>query len=128
MSYRPQFPFRTPPQFQDKDFVHYFDQTTVPLFNTALSLAAGGIILNIPLQLQADAPFSIRGIKVNGPANFAVRFRDPYGNYLSEGFIPIPLRDGPEETGVYGSNVVDFEPEIGCPVGSIIFVDIKRIS
>ena len=126
--YRPQFPNSVPPGYQDKEFVHYFDQTNTPQLNNALSLAAGATLLQIPLQLQGDAPFTLRGIVVNGPGNFALRFKDPYGNYLSDDFIPIPLRDGLEETSVFGQNVVEFEPEIPCPLGSIVFVDVKRIS
>jgi hypothetical protein len=126
--YRPQFPFPVPDQFQDKDFVHYFDQTNTPRLNDALSLAAGATIIGIPLQLQGDAPFNLRAIEINGPNNYAVRLRDPYGNYLSDDYIPIPLDYGPEETAGYGSNVVEFEPELKCPAGSVILVDVKRVS
>lgn len=128
MSYRPQFPFSVPPDTQDKDFVHYFDQTNTPQLNNALSLAVGATILQIPLQLEGDAPFTIRGIKVNGPANFAIRIKDSFGNYLSDDFVPIPQEYGPEETSVFGSNVVDFEPAFTCPLGSIVFVDVKRLT
>lgn len=128
MSYRPQFPFSTPPQFQDKDFVHYFDQTNTPQLNSALSLAAGGTILAIPLQLQGDAPFSLRGIKINGPSNYAVRLRDPYGNYLSDDWVNLPLEYAPNEPAVFGSNVVEFEPEIRCPAGCVLLVDVLRVS
>jgi hypothetical protein len=126
--YRPQFPFFTPPLYRDKDAVQYFDQVSTPLLNSALNLAVGGMILGIPLQLDADAPFTWRGIKVNGPANFALKFRDPYGNYLSDDWINIPLEYGPEETSVYGSNVVDIEPAIACPHASVILVDVMRVS
>jgi hypothetical protein len=78
--YRPEFFYSTPPEFQDKDFIHYFDQTDNAQLLNALSLAAGQTILGIPLQLETDAPFFLRGIKINGPSNFAVRLRDPYGN------------------------------------------------
>lgn len=128
MSYRPQFPFKTPPEYQDKDFVHYFDQTNTPQLNNALSLAVGATVLGIPLVFEADAPFTWRGIKINGPSNFAVRFRDPYNNYLSDDFVQIPLQDGPQETSIWGSLVVDLEPQIRCPLGTQILVDIKRIS
>lgn len=126
--YRPQFPFATPPRFQDKDFVHYFDQTNTPQLNNALSLAAGQSILAIPLQLQGDAPFTLRGIKINGPANYAVKLRDPYGNYLSDDWVPLALDYAPNEPASYGSNVVEFEPEIRCPAGSIVLVDVLRVS
>ena len=128
MSYRPQFPNQTPDGYQDKDFVHYYDQTNTPQLNNALSLAVGATILQIPLQLQGDAQFTLRAIKINGPANYGVRIKDPYGNYLSDDFVPIPQEYGPQETSVFGSNAVEFEPEIPCPLGSIIFVDIKRLN
>lgn len=128
MSYRPQFPNSVPSAFQDKDFVHYFDQKNTIQLNNALSLAVGAYLIGIPLELQADAPFTLRGIKINGPSNFAVRFRDPYGNYLSDDWVPIPMDYGPEETSVYGSNVVEFEPQIKCPAGAQLLVDVKRVS
>jgi len=128
---RPQFPFSTPDQFQDKDFVHCFDQTTTAQLNNALSLAVGNSILGIPLVLEADAPFTWRGVKINiagGTATFSVKFRDPYGNYLSDDFIPTNLKDAALQTTVYGSNVVELEPQISCPRGSQILVDVKRVS
>lgn len=126
--YRPQFAYPTPEGFQDEDFVHYFDQSNTTQLNAALALAAGATIENIALQLQTDAPFSWRGLKINGPANFAIRFRDPYGNFLSNDYLPLPLEYSPQETSVRGSNVVPFGDEIKCPAGSVIRVDIKRLS
>lgn len=128
MSYRQQFPYPTPPKFQDKDFVHYFDQTTIPQLNNALSLAVGGTIIGINLPLQSDAPFFMRGIKINGPSNFAVRFRDAHGNYLSDDWVPLPIDYAPNEQAVWGSNVVEWEPEVICQAGSVILVDVKRVS
>lgn len=126
--YRPQFPFSTPDEFQDKDAVQYFDQTSTPLLASALNLGIGGIIIGISLQLEPDAPFTWRGLKVNGPANFAMRFRDPYGNYLSDDWISLPLEYTPQATPSYGSNVVDIEPAIACLQASVILVDVMRVS
>lgn len=126
--YRPQFPCPTPKGFDDKDAVQYFDQTNTPQLNNALSLAAGGFLLSIPLQLQSDAPFTWRGTKINGPSNFAVRFRDPYGNYLNSDWVPLPLDYAPDEPAVFGSLPIVLDPEVHCPLGSVILVDIKRIS
>ena len=125
--YRPQVPYLTPPQYEDHDFVHYFDQLNTNLLNSALSLAAGGSILGIPLILQSDAPFFWRGVKINGPSNFAVRFRDPYWNYMSDDFVPLPLDYSPREPAAVGSNPLVLE-DIRCPAGSVILVDVKRIS
>ena len=125
--YRPQFAYPTPSQFEDHDFIHYFDQTNTTQLNNALSIAAGATVLGIPLNLQNDAPFTWRGIKINGPSNFAVRFRDPYGNYMSDDFLPLPLDYGPREPASVGSNPVVIE-EVRCPAGSVILVDVKRIS
>jgi hypothetical protein len=126
--YRPQFPYAIPPEFRDKDLTHYFDQNTTTQLNNALSLAAGATLLQIPLQLETSAPFWWRGIKVNGPSNFAVRFKDPFGNYLSDDWVPLPIDYAPNEPAVFGSNPVDWEPAIECLPGSIVFVDVKRIS
>lgn len=124
--YRPQFPYSVPDAFQDKDFVHYFDQSNTPQLNNALSLAVGGMILGIPLQLQGDAPFDWRGIKVTGPNGYAVRFRDTSNNYLSNDWVPLDLAVEPEETSVFGSLVIPLEPEIPCPLGSVVLVDVMR--
>lgn len=126
--YRPQFTYPTPSEFDDKDFVAYFDQTNTTQLNAALSLAAGATIIGIPLVLQSDAPFFWRGIKINGPSNFGVRFRDPYGNYMSSDYLPLPLDYEPQEPAVIGSNPVVLEPQVRCPAGSVILVDVKRLS
>lgn len=128
MGYRPQFPYSTPPQFEDKDFIHYFDQTNALQLKNALALAAGQTILAIPLQLETDAPFFWRAIQIKGPANFAIRLRDPYGNYLTDDYVPLPLGDAGEETSVFGGLPVILNPEVQCPAGSVLLLDIKRIN
>lgn len=128
MSYRPQFLYSTPEKFKDEDFIHYFDQHNTTQLNNALSLAAGGTIIGIPLQLETDAPFFWRGLKIDGPANYAVRLRDPYGNYLTDDYVPLPLGFSPDAPTVAGSPVIPMEPEVPCPAGSVILVDIKRIN
>ena len=126
--YRPQFPYPTPAKFADADFDHYFDYLTVPLLNNT-TLASGGQVQNIPLTLQSDWPFYIRGIQIKG-ANaadpvVAVQFKDPFGNYLSEGHVPLDLAFSPDGTGLYFTNIV-FEPELLCPAGGVFWLNIRN--
>jgi len=126
--YRPQFPDNPHKEFRDEDFVQYFDQNSNLQLANALNLAVGGMILEIPLQLQSDAPFTWRAIQVNGPANFAMRFKDPYGNYLTDDWVMLPLAFSPDSTAPFGTTVIPLEPAIRCPLGSVVWVDILRVS
>jgi hypothetical protein len=129
MSYRPQFLYPTPDEYRDEDFTHYYDTVTNLALSNALShLSAGQMILGVPLQLDTDAAFFWRGLKVIGPASYAVRFRDPYGNYLSDDFVPLPLNAAPNLPAVFGTPPVILDPEIACVAGGVILVDIKRLN
>jgi hypothetical protein len=126
--YRPQFVYSpTPPQFEDIDFEHYFDSFTVPRLNQ--TVAAGTLILNIPLVLQSDWPFFLRGIQVKGINGadpvVAVQIQDPYGNYLSDDFVPLDLYVTPDFTGLYFLDI-PVEPEIRCPQGSTFTLNVKN--
>jgi hypothetical protein len=136
MSWRPQFVFSTPPGYRDEEFIYYFDRTNTP------SLAAGAT-QDIGLTLQQDQPFVWRAWEIqNGAAATfnaftgvldGVRWKDPYGNYLSFGFVPTALYtrassglpflatggltpSAPFTQGL----VVPIEPEIFCPAGAVI--------
>lgn len=126
--YRPQFPFTPEPGVDDGDFDHYFDYLTVPLLNNT-ALAASGIIQNIPLTLQSDWPFNIRGIQVKavnaGDPVVEVQFKDCFGNYLSDDYVPLDLAYAPDGAGLYFTNIV-FEPEIRCPQGGVILMNLKN--
>lgn len=127
--YRPQFVYAaTPPQFEDVDFDHYFDYFTVPLLNQK-AVAAGALILRIPLTLQSDWPFFLRGIQVKGPNGtdpvVEVQFQDPYNNYLSDDFVPLDLTVTPDFTGLYFLDI-PVEPEIRCPQGATLWMNIKN--
>lgn len=124
----PQFVYPTPDGFQDQDFVHYYDQLSEALLSSALSLSVGSEIVGIPLTLQNDAPFLWRGVKVNGPTNFGIRFRDQAGNYLSEDYVPLPLGYAPDLQAILGVPPVVLEPEIPCHPGGVVWVDVKRLS
>jgi len=138
--YRPQFAYATPPGCKDEDFAYFFDGSNTPLLNQGLF--SGQYIDNIPLVLEQDAPFYWRGWKIElrhvatggcPPTttttyitpDLAVRFRDCYENYLSDGLIPAT------EYG-FAQNPLQFlgqfvigppvlvEPEIYCPRGGVI--------
>lgn len=126
--YRPQFPYPVDRGFYDCDFEHYFDSTNTVLLNNS-ALAASGIIQNVPLQLQADAPFYLRGIQVKGVNGadpvVSVQFKDPFENYLSDDFVPLDLAYAPNGTAPYFLNIV-VEPEIRCPAGGVLWVNIRN--
>jgi hypothetical protein len=126
--YRPQFPYGCPAGFEDGDFDYYFDSTNTPLLNNT-ALASGGIIQNVPLALQMDAPFALRGIQVKGINGadpvVAVQFKDPFENYLSDDYVPLDLAYAPDSTAQYFCNIV-IEPEIRCPAGGVWWVSIKN--
>jgi hypothetical protein len=126
MIYRPQYAFLTPRGFRDETFHYSFDNTNVPVLGAVI--AAGQQVLNITLQLQADAEFVLRAWKVEsvtgGGSNFQIVIKDPFGNYLSA--APIPLARYLRGNGalVIGRTVVPFESEIACPMGGFFQVDL----
>ena len=119
MIYRAQYGFPpTPKGFQDETFHYSFDSGTVPALGT--SIAAGAYLNDVTLQLQNDAEFILRGIKVQSGtsgSNLALQIKDPFGNYLSAG--PVLLSDYLTGSGlaVIGRLIVPFESEIICPIG-----------
>lgn len=142
--YRPQFAYaRSSPEFDDFDFNHYFDFTNVPFLNNT-AMPAGALLQNIPLQLQTDFPFYLRGLQVKGgpgtaqPANVSVRLKDPFSRDLSNDFLPLGLYITPSgavsaTTAVipvtaFRNNplTVVFEPEVRCPAGSIWWLSIQN--
>lgn len=129
--YRPQFPYRpAPPGYLDDDFDHYFDSTTVSLLNNA-ALAAGGIIQNIQLFLQSDAPFIWKGVQVKGVNGadpvVAVQFKDPHSNYLSDDYIPLDLYMAPNGAAPQAGFLnIALEPPILCPAGSTVWLSVKN--
>jgi hypothetical protein len=127
VSFRPQFPFETPEGFEDFELVQYFDQ-----FNAAglsFSLAAGAEILGVPLLLEPNVEYRIRAVQVDITLSdpLGIRFRDPYGNYLSDDFVPVASYSGQSEASV-GACPVTLESEIVCPPGGAVLVDLKNLS
>jgi hypothetical protein len=124
MPYRPQFDFcDTPEGYYDVDFEYVFNFENTPALGTVL--AAGEMALDIPLQLQTDAPeYLIREIQIGSPqAALSVRFRDAFENYMSEDFIPSWCYASTQ-----GNNGMVQEPEWPCPRGGTILIDLLNVA
>lgn len=119
MIYRPQYAFPpTLPGFLDEQFHYSFDGTNVPVLATPI--AAGQGVENITLQLQNDAEFILRAVKVQlstSPSNLYGTIRDPYGNFLSASPLPFAGYLTPSGSPLMGSLFVNFEAEVRAPIG-----------
>lgn len=130
MSYRPQFATH-PLQlgYQEVDFLYYFDETSVPDLGAAV--APGEQVLKIPLPFEKDAEYVWRAVQISGnAAPLAIRFYDPFGNELSSAVIEAD-RDYSGTVGglnPVGRLPVMLEPEIVCPAGSVLLLDIANLS
>lgn len=129
MAYRPQYAYPEPPRgMVEEDFVYYFDQTNIPVLgqvpvNTPLS--------KIVLQLQSDAPFKLRGIQISGNVgNLMMRLYDAHDNELSQTLLEADRMYSGLENGAQpiGRLPVVFEPEIPCPAGGFLMVDLMLVS
>ena len=130
MAYRPQFAYPPPePGFVEEEFCYFFDSTNVP--DLASPLPPGGQVLRIPLQLEPDAPFFLRGIQISGNQGpLGIRFTDPWGNELAEGSIEADrgyyaTLDGPNPV---GRLPVIVEPQVLCPAGSMLLIDLTSLA
>jgi hypothetical protein len=128
MPYHPQYEtVPTPEGYEDEEFVYVFNPENTPALGVLLS--PGQSSLNIPLQLQADgSEHIIRSIQIGNPqSNLGVRFRDPFENYITESgvgeFVPSFSFSSPD-----GDNGSVMEPEIVCPPGAAILIDIANVS
>ena len=111
MNHRPQFSTQTPFGFQDEEFLCFFELQFYPL-------VPGAEVLAIPLPLKTLEEFRIQALTViDDTGMLGVRFRDPFGNQLSEGFIPA-LDCTPQMT---------LEPALVCQPGATLTVDLKNI-
>lgn len=130
MVWRPQFAFPPAPAgFRDEQFHYGFDGSNVPALATAI--AAGSQVLNVVLQLQNDAEFILRAIKVQlgtAPSSLALQLRDPYGNYLSA--TPLELSNYLTGGGaaMVGQMAVPFEDQIRCPLGGFFEVFLYNLT
>ena len=126
--YRPQFAYATPDGYQDQDFTYSFDFSNTTLLATPVTGAAFAI-QNIILPLQTDEVFLWRGWKVISstiaPMPLYIQWRDPSGNYLSLCPVPIAHIALPSGAFAWGFATVPIEPEIACPAGSNVLVNIS---
>jgi len=80
--YRPQFAYPLSPEpCEDQRCTYSFDSTNTP--GLSGTLAAAAQTGRIPLSLDLDADFYLRGISTQGPVSF--RLTDPETNPLSDG-------------------------------------------
>jgi hypothetical protein len=124
--YRPEFAYPTPDGFVDQDCDQYFDSNTTPF----LAQSTPNLISNIPLQLDKDADFLWRGVKIpildyQGIQNVAIQLRAPGGRYITADFVPIWLFgiQVNQGDGLTGGPGCVLEPGIYCPKGSVILLD-----
>jgi hypothetical protein len=125
MSYRPQYVTTpTPPGFVDEEFEYYFDSTNTPAL---APLVSGQQVNRVTLQLQQDAEFIWRGIEISGNTGpLCARFYDPFGNELAAMQVEVDRAYGATLNGAnpVGRLPVAFEPEIRCPAGGFLQVDL----
>ena len=127
--YRPHFAYPNPPDgWEEEDFVYYFDSTNTPAL---ANLTNNNPVLRIPLQLQSDAPFMLRGIQVSGNlGNLYVRLWDTNDNPLSQVLQEVDRMYGGSEQGAppIGKLPVVLDPQIPCPAGSFLQIDVVLVS
>ena len=130
MAYRPQSVYPDPPEgWEDTDFVYYFDPVNTPALGGGLP--AGETIQKIPLQLQPDADFYLRGIQISGnTGRLGLTFWTPAGDPISQ----VTVEADRAYSGTLNGNPpvgrlpVMVEPEIFCPAGSQILLDLTNIA
>jgi hypothetical protein len=87
--YRPQFPYVTPSGCQDQRCVYSFDSTNTPFL--AMTIPSGATFSRIPLPLDKDADFYLRGIvTTDNGAGLQIRLEDMKSHALSDYDNPLP--------------------------------------
>ena len=118
MAFRPQFVYPHVEGTRDEEFVYFFDRTNVP--NLAQPILPGKTAPNIPLPLDPDAEFHLRGIAIYDPSGLAgFQLRDQWGNYLTDSFISVDLA-----MQASGTDAPPLEPEIVCQPGAVLQLDL----
>jgi hypothetical protein len=129
MSYRPQYAYPEPPEGTvEEDFVYYFDQTNVPALGT---IATNTPLSKIVLQLEADAPFKLRGVQISGNVgNLYMRLYDAHDQQLSQVLVEADRAYAGTLNGTQpiGRLPVVLEPEIPCPAGGFLQIDLELVS
>jgi hypothetical protein len=118
--YRPQFPYAAPRAKCEGQRCHYsFDGTNTP---SIISVAAGAVLTKIPLRMDQDAPFFLRGIQVSSDTGLLLRLEDCFENpLLTDSQVISPaLWCDPD-----GAGVVAMESDnwgIYCPAGGSLLL------
>jgi hypothetical protein len=115
----------------EQEYRYSFTPYNVPSF--VGTLLAGARKENIPLPLDADAPFILRAMQAHeSPYGLAMRFRDPWRNYLSDDANPTleDLNYAPNDAlwTIFGAELVAVDAEIWCPKGAVLWVDLYNAS
>lgn len=129
---RPQFFYSTPAGYKDVPFVRPVTYGQDP----SGGISPGQYLRDFVVQLDNDAPQLFRSLFWQGEeqgqgagpltGSVQIQLRDAYGNYLTDGFIPLWLLAwGAGSTFPDGGSgrAKVFEPELYCPEGSILLID-----
>ncbi len=125
--YRPQFFFPTPKGYRDESFVRPVTVGQDP----SGTIPAGQYINDYAIRMDTDAPQIIRSLFIEGKqqnqnSNIQMRLRDAFGNFLTDGYVPLWLYGSgagstPPDGGSGRTKL--FESEIYCPPGSVLLAD-----
>lgn len=126
--YRPQFAYSTPEGCEDQRCHYSFDASNTPFLVGAL--AAGRFLSKIPLPMDSDADFYLRGFQLEA-SGLTLRLEDCYGNPLSDSGNLIPAAGTQfndfEAPALYGESdgagVVALESDewgVFCPRGGVL--------
>jgi hypothetical protein len=125
-AYVPQFARESTPEgFVDEEFEYYYDSTNTPGLS---ALLPGSVVNKVQLPLQPDSEFIWRAIQISGDTGpLCLRFYDPFGNELSAVVVE---NDRSYSAFLQGPNPIGrlpvvFEPEIRCPRGGFLQLDIQ---
>jgi len=124
MAFRPQFAYAPAPEgFRDEDFIYVFSGANTPVL--ASGVAPGQMVLDVSLPLEKGPEYRIRSSEVIDPSGLGgYRFRDAFGTLISEdkAFVPAVLGFEPSP------GCISLEPELVCPGGSALMVDVMNLS
>lgn len=123
--YRPQFAYSTPEGCEDQRCHYSFDGSNTPTLRG--NLAAGTFLFGIPLPMDNDADFYLRGFQLE-PSGLMLRLEDPHDNPLSDSGNLVPAAgtqfDNYEHPALYGepdgAGIVTLESDewgVFCPRG-----------
>ena len=129
---RPQYFYATPAGFVDVPFCNPITYGE----NATGGIPPGQYLRNFVVQLDNDADQLFRSLFWQGEqqgegagplsGSVQIQLRDAYGNYLTDGYVPIWLLcwgagSTPPDGGSGRAKV--FEPELYCPKGSALLID-----